>query len=137
MKNIIKIMFAITMVLSMASCVKSSEEKIQGNWDRYNTSLDPFVVDTNQQEMWKFNKGDLKIYKRSASSGLVLVADLNYSMRLSKGKVAMFIEADDKNKITPLIKESYLGESRIYRLQEDNFAMKGVETLIYYEFYRP
>jgi hypothetical protein len=125
------------MVLVFTSCTKSKEEKLQGQWERYNTSLNPFVVDTMQQEMWYFDNGKLKIYSREASGALKLNADLEYAMQVQKGRVAVVIQAknsEDNN--NPQLINAYLGSARIYQLTDTTLAMKGIETLIYYEFYR-
>ena len=125
------------MVLVFTSCTKSKEEKLQGQWERYNTSLNPFVVDTMQQEMWYFDNGNLKIYSREASGALKLNADLEYAMQVQKGRVAVVIQAknsEDNN--NPQLINAYLGSARIYQLTDTTLAMKGIETLIYYEFYR-
>ena len=129
---------SVLMVLSLTSCVSSKEKKIQGQWERYNTSLNYFVVDTLKQEMWDFDNGNLTIYGRdSVNHTMFVIADFKYSMSLSKGKVAVTIQAKDKNtEVPPALQASYMGEARIYKLKDDAFAMKGVETLIYYEFYR-
>lgn len=135
-KNIsISVLFL--MVLVFTSCTKSKEEKLQGQWERYNTSLNPFVVDTMQQEMWYFDNGNLKIYSREASGALKLNADLEYAMQVQKGRVAVVIQAknsEDNN--NPQLVNAYLGSARIYQLTDTTLAMKGIETLIYYEFYR-
>lgn len=135
-KNIsISVLFL--MVLVFTSCTKSKEEKLQGQWERYNTSLNPFVVDTMQQEMWYFDNGNLKIYSREASGALKLNADLEYAMQVQKGRVAVVIQAknsEDNN--NPQLINAYLGSARIYQLTDTTLAMKGIETLIYYEFYR-
>lgn len=126
----------VIMVLSLTSCVGSKEKKIQGQWERYNTTLDYFVVDTNKQEVWDFDNGDLTIYGRdTVNHTMYVIADLKYKMGLSKGKVAVHIQTKSDNTPTWII-STYVGEARIYMLKDDAFAMKGVETLIYYEFYR-
>ncbi len=125
------------MVIVFTSCTTSKEEKLQGQWERYNTSLNPFVVDTMQQEMWYFDNGNLKIYSREASGALKLNADLEYAMQVQKGRVAVVIQAknsEDNN--NPQLINAYLGSARIYQLTDTTLAMKGIETLIYYEFYR-
>ncbi|MBO4542572.1 MAG: hypothetical protein K6F29_10195 [Bacteroidales bacterium] len=135
-KNI-SISVLLLMVLVFTSCTKSKEEKLQGQWERYNTSLNPFVVDTMQQEMWYFDNGNLKIYSREASGALKLNADLEYAMQVQKGRVAVVIQAknsEDNN--NPQLINAYLGSARIYQLTDTTLAMKGIETLIYYEFYR-
>ena len=135
-KNI-SISVLLLMVLVFTSCTKSKEEKLQGQWERYNTSLNPFVVDTMQQEMWYFDNGSLKIYSRESSGALKLNADLEYAMQVQKGRVAVVIQAknsEDNN--NPQLINAYLGSARIYQLTDTTLAMKGIETLIYYEFYR-
>ena len=135
-KNI-SISVLLLMVLVFTSCTKSKEEKLQGQWERYNTSLNPFVVDTMQQEMWYFDNGNLKIYSRESSGALKLNADLEYAMQVQKGRVAVVIQAknsEDNN--NPQLINAYLGSARIYQLTDTTLAMKGIETLIYYEFYR-
>lgn len=124
-KNI-SISVLLLMVLVFTSCTKSKEEKLQGQWERYNTSLNPFVVDTMQQEMWYFDNGNLKIYSREASGALKLNADLEYAMQVQKGRVAVVIQAknsEDNN--NPQLINAYLGSARIYQLTDTTLAMKG------------
>ena len=117
-KNI-SISVLLLMVLVFTSCTKSKEEKLQGQWERYNTSLNPFEVDTMQQEMWYFDNGNLKIYSREASGALKLNADLEYAMQVQKGRVAVVIQAknsEDNN--NPQLINAYLGSARIYQLKK-------------------
>mgnify|MGYP006873001641 CR=1 FL=1 len=144
--KIVRNVLIVGLLIVSVSCTNSKKKKIEGQWERYNTTQTDFKVDTLLQELWNFGSdGTLTISSRVNDNGVISLKEnaiFKYRVGTSKLRPAIFIQEDTEHPIDQIVRASYIGYDTnsgtniIYVLKDDAMAFKGIGTMIYYEFYR-